>query len=134
MTPRTRKALKATVVAASLSIAINVLLFYFFTYKTWLNPMLKTGENESIQELTAMVIIVASAIPMIVGSLIYLILVKYTNNPKWIYWTMALLMMFLSFINPFMIPGVEVSSAISLNIMHIVCAISSAFFVTRWVD
>lgn len=96
--------------------------------------MIKTGENESLQELTAMTILLASTMPIIVGSLIYLVLLKYTNNPKWIYWTMALLMMFLSFINPFMIPGVEISTAISLNIMHIVCAVGSAFFLTRWVD
>ncbi|MEZ4799228.1 MAG: DUF6069 family protein [Flavobacteriales bacterium] len=134
MTPRTRQTLNATLVAASLSSAINVLLFSFFTHKSWLNPMLKTGENESVQELTAMGILIASTLPIVVGSLIYLLLVKYTNNPKWIYWTMALLMMFLSFINPFMIPGVEISTAISLNIMHIVCAVGSAFFLTRWVD
>lgn len=78
-------------------------------------------------------VLVASAIPMLIGAVIFLLLQRFTNNPKWIYWTILLLILVLSFINPFMIPAISVKSAIGLNILHLAPALFSGITMTRFV-
>lgn len=131
MSKRIKTSLLASLVSIAVASGFNLAIFYTAIELGYLNPEINAGPNGSAILLNGFNIIGASTVPLLIGVLVYLLILRFSNSPKWVYWTLSLLMLFLSFINPFMVPGIEISTAISLNIMHIVCALSSAVFVTR---
>lgn len=133
MSLRSKSIIKATLVSISLALAINLLLFSLMTSKGWLIADMSYTPANAPKSVGPIDIIYATVTPMILGALLYALLMRYTRNPNWVYWTFALLLLFLSFINPFMIPGIDISTAVCLNVMHVVCAVISATVLTKMV-
>ena len=73
-------------------------------------------------------ILMSSSMPVVVGSLIYFLLHKFTNSPKKIFNVVSIGFLIFSFYGPFTIPEVPFSMAIMLNIMHVVVGCSTIFF------
>ncbi|MFN6378214.1 MAG: DUF6069 family protein [Flavobacteriales bacterium] len=135
MSERFKKWALALSISAILAVLVNIVLFKILLQFDYLSDKIQIpAENGANQSIGFNEVIWASVTPMVLGSLLYLIFLKFTNNPRWIYWTTVLLILVLSFINPFMIPGIPIASAISLNILHISPAVLSAIAMTRFVN
>jgi hypothetical protein len=57
---------------------------------------------------------------------------KFTNNGYVIFSVVAIILLILSFLSPFMtIKGISIGYGIVLNLMHIVVALSVLYFIRR---
>ncbi len=135
MSERLKKWMLALSVSAVLAILLNLVLFkILLSFELISENILIPSEGNIQQPIGINEVIWASVTPMILGGLLYLVFLRFTNNPRWIYWTTVLLILVLSFINPFMIPGIPITYAISLNVLHISPAVLSALAMTRFVN
>lgn len=122
-------------ISAALAMLLNLVLFkLLLNFDLISENILIPSEGNIQQPIGINEVIWASITPMILGGVLYLAFLRFTNNPRWIYWTTVLLILVLSFINPFMIPGIPITYAISLNILHISPAVLSAIAMTRFVN
>ncbi len=72
-----------------------------------------------------MPVIVMSLIPTLIASIVLFLLEKYTQKGFKIFTIISIVLLILSFLNPFLgIPGVPVPYALALITMHIVVAAS----------
>ncbi|NBQ48907.1 MAG: hypothetical protein EBU33_10725, partial [Sphingobacteriia bacterium] len=66
------------------------------------------------------------------ASLVFFLLEKFTKNGFKVFRIIALVLVVLSFINPFMgIPNVTVAYAVVLNLMHVVVAGAVLYFIGK---
>jgi hypothetical protein len=135
MSERFKKWALALSISIPLAILLNVFFFKMLLKFEFISDKIQipSGNNDS-QSIGISEVVWATLTPMVLGGILYLLFLKFTNNPRWIYWTTVLLILVLSFINPFMIPGIPVTSAISLNVLHIAPALASAVAMTRFVN
>ncbi|MEO6589321.1 MAG: DUF6069 family protein [Pyrinomonadaceae bacterium] len=84
------------------------------------------------QPLTVLPVVMASLVPLIIGSLIFYLFERFTGNGFKIFSIIALVLMGLSLASPFtMIPGVTFGCSLVLCVMHIVAALSLLYFIRR---
>ena len=87
------------------------------------------------QPLTIIPIIISSILPTMVASVVFFLIEKFTNNGFKIFRLVSIILLILSFMNPFMgIPEVTVGYAMVLNLMHVVVAGSILYFVNKRVQ
>lgn len=113
--------------AAGVSVVINAVLFFIFkalgvfTDDIFLQPGMP---------LTVVPVIFSSVFPTLVAACVFFLLEKFTNNGFKIFSIVAIVLLLLSFLNPFMaIPGVTVAYGIALNLMHVVVALALLYFI-----
>lgn len=84
------------------------------------------------QPLTFTPVIMASVVPLIVGSLVFYLFERFTGSGFKIFAIGALVLMTLSLVSPFtMIPDVTPGYALVLCVMHIVAALSLLYFIRK---
>ncbi len=84
------------------------------------------------QPLTIIPVIMASFVPLIIGSVVFYLFEKFLNNGFKVFAIIALVMMMLSLISPFtVIPNVTFGYSLVLCAMHIVAAFSLLYFIRR---
>lgn len=116
------------------ALIVNILLYRLLVSTGVIGTNLLLKDSALGKEyLTELNVVIATITPMMLGGILFLILLRYTSSPRWIYWTLLLLMLVLSFINPFMIPSIPIKAAIGLNILHLSPAIFSGISMTRFV-
>ena len=122
-------ALKAGGIAAGIAAVINAILFFVFhslgiiTDDIFIQPG---------QPMTIVPILISSIVPTLIASVVYFLLDKFTNNGFQIFRIISIVLLVLSFINPFVgIPGVTVQYAIALNVMHVVVVVALLFSLQR---
>lgn len=82
--------------------------------------------------MTIVPVIMASLIPPIIGSLVFYLLERFTNNGVKIFTIVALILMVLSLYSPFtVIPDITTGYSLVLCAMHIVVALSLLYFIRR---
>jgi len=119
----------AGVMAAGVATGLNALLFFIFKA---LGIIVDTIFIQPNQPLTVVPIIISSILPSLIASLVFFLLEKFTKNGFKIFRIIALVLMVLSFINPFMgIPNVTVAYALVLNLMHVVVAGAVLYFLGK---
>lgn len=122
------------VIGIALALIVNLLLYKFLISLDILgNEITVTDSAGNAHLLGQMDVAVATIMPMVIGGLLFLLLLRFTESPRWIYWTVLLLILVLSFINPFMIPSISIKAAIGLNILHLAPALFSGISMTRFV-
>lgn len=126
------QSITAGAIAGGASAVINAVLFFvfyaagIFTDDIFIQPG---------QPLTVVPVLISSILPSIVGSIVFFALEKFTNNGFGIFRIVAIILLVLSFVNPFLgIPGVTTAYGVVLDVMHVVVAFSLLYFINRSVQ
>lgn len=85
------------------------------------------------EPVTLVPVLISSFLPALVAGLVLFLLIKFTNRPVRIFYTVAVVLTLLSLASPFSIPGAPVSMALALNLMHVVAAVVITVLLVRWV-
>jgi hypothetical protein len=110
--------LKAGLLAGLVAALINGILFFVFQGVGVITDRVLLPNNEP---MTLMPIMIFSLIPPVLGSVAYYLLARFTTNGYRYFTIIAVVLLILSFANPFFgIPDVTVPYAIALNVMHVV--------------
>lgn len=124
-----KQVITAGAVAAGVSVVINAILFFIFKAAGIITDDIFIQPN---QPLTVVPIIISSILPSLVGACVFFLFEKYSKNGFKIFSIVALVLMVLSFVNPFMgIPGITIPYGIVLDLMHVVVALSLLYFIKR---
>ncbi len=124
-----KQIITAGAMAAGVSVILNAILYFIFRGAGVFTDALFIQPN---QPLTIVPIIISSILPSLVGASVFFLFEKYMNNGFKVFSIVALVLMVLSFANPFMgIPGISVAAGIALNVMHVVVALSLLYFIKR---
>ena len=84
------------------------------------------------QPLTLAAVIMASIVPLIIGSVVFYLFERFLRSGFKIFAVIALILMMLSLPSPFiMIPGATFGYSLVLCVMHVVAALSLLYFVRR---
>ena len=124
-----KQVISAAGIAAVASVVINAALFFIFQAVGVFTNDIMIQPN---QPLTIVPIILSSVMPTIVGSLVFLLFEKFGKNGIKTFSIVAIILMVLSFANPFFgIPNITVAAAMALNVMHVVVAFSLLHFLRK---
>ena len=127
-----KQALMAGAMASLTAVVINAVLFLIFQAAGVIVDTIFIQPN---QPLTIIPIIISSILPTMVASVVFFLIEKFTNNGFKIFRLVSIILLILSFMNPFMgIPEVTVGYAMVLNLMHVVVAGSILYFVNKRVQ
>lgn len=119
----------AGLMAAGVATGLNALLFFIFKALGIIVDNIFIQQN---QPLTVFPVIISSILPSLIASLVFFLLEKFTKNGFKVFRIIALVLVVLSFINPFMgIPNVTVAYAVVLNLMHVVVAGAVLYFIGK---
>lgn len=84
------------------------------------------------QPLTVLPVIMASIVPLIIGSGVFYLFERFLTNGFKIFAIIALVLMVLSLFSPFtIIPNVTLGYSLVLCAMHVVAALSLLYFIRR---
>lgn len=115
--------------AAGTSVVINVVLFYIFHSAGIIRDDIFIDGK---QPLAMVQVIISSILPALIAVIVFFLMEKFTNNGYVIFSVVAIILLLLSFLSPFMtIKGISVGYGIVLNLMHIVVALSVLYFIKR---
>ena len=124
-----KTSLKAGLMAAIAAAIINVLLFFIFHALGVITDDILIQPN---QPLTFIPVIISSILPTLFASFVFFLIEKYSRNGFKSFRVVAIVLLLLSFMNPFMgIEGITIGYALALNLMHIVVVASLLFFIKR---
>jgi hypothetical protein len=124
-----KQVLVAGSTAAVVSAVINAILFFVFHTMGWISDDIFVQPN---QPMTIGPVIISSILPSLIGSLVFFLLEKYTQNGFRIFSIISILLMVVSFAMPFTgIPNVTTQYALSLEPMHLVVPLSLLYFIHR---
>lgn len=127
-----KQAFMAGLMAAGVATVLNAILFFIFHSAGIIADTIFIQPN---QPMTIVPIIISSIVPTLLATLVFFLLEKITKNGFKIFRIIALILMVLSFLNPFMgIQGVTMGYAIALNIMHIVVVGALLYFIGKSVN
>jgi len=88
-------------------------------------------EVEPGKPMTVILILFSSMLPSIIGAIIYFFFDKYSNHGFRNFSVLAVVLMLVTFANPFFIPNVPIAYAVALNVMHAVVAVSLLYFLNK---
>jgi len=115
--------------AGAVSAVINAVLFFIFHAAGIIVDTIFIQPNEP---LTVIPVLISSIVPSIIASIVFFLLEKYTNNGFKIFSIISIILMILTFANPFVgIPEVTVGYGVALNLMHVVVVFSLLYFIQR---
>ena len=124
-----KQVITAGAIAAGCSMAINAILFFIFHGAGVLSDSIFIQPG---QPMTIVPVLISSIIPSLIGASIFFLFEKYSTNGFKVFSIISLVLLLLSFANPFMaIPEVTVAYGVVLNVMHVVVALSLLYFLKR---
>lgn len=127
-----QQSITAGAIAGGVAAVINAVLFFIFHSLGVLTDDIFVQPNQS---LTVVPVIVSSILPSIIGSIVFFLIEKFTNNGFGIFRIVSIVLLILSLVSPFMqIPNVTTGFAIVLDVMHVVVAFSVLYFINRSVQ
>ncbi len=122
------KALVTGAIAGGVSMAINAILFFIFRGS---DVITDTIEVEPGKPMTVVLVMISSMLPSLIGAVIYFFFDKYSTRGFRNFSILAIILMLVTFANPFIIPNVTIPYVIALNIMHVVVAVSLLYFLNK---
>jgi len=124
-----KKSITAGALAAVAAAAVNVLLFFVFKAA---GVFVDTIFLQPNQPLTVLAVLISSIVPTLIASVVFFLIEKFTNKGLKIFTIVSVVLLLLSFMNPFMgIPNVTTSFALGLNLMHVVVVLALLIFIGR---
>lgn len=122
-----KQAFTAGLMAAGIATVVNAILFLVFHSAGIIVDTIFIQPN---QPMTIVPIIISSIVPTLIATLVFFLLEKFTKNGFKIFRIVAIILLVLSFVNPFMgIQGVTVGYAIVLNLMHVIVVGALLYFI-----
>lgn len=122
-------AVKAGLFAGLTATAINVILFFIFHATGVISDTIFIQPG---QPMTVVPVIMSSLIPSIIASQVFFLFEKFTKNGYRIFMIVSIVLMLVTFINPFVgIPGVTTGYALVLDVMHVFVVVPVLFFISR---
>ena len=115
--------------AMGVSVIINALLFLV------LHAMGIFSDDIIIPDkgpITMVAVVMASILLLIIATIVFMLLIKFI--PKYankIFWAISILVFLLTANGPNSIPGITIPMFIALDVMHLVCGLSIAYFLTK---
>lgn len=123
------QSIKAGAFAAITAAVINALLFFVFHSA---GVLVDTIFIQPETPLTIVPVLFSSILPSLVASIVFFLFEKYSANGFKFFSIVAVVLLLLSFINPFVgIQDVTIGYAIVLNVMHVVVAAAVLYFINR---
>jgi hypothetical protein len=124
-----KQSMSAGLQAAMAAFVINGILFYIFHFAGVINnDILIDGK----QPLTIVPIIFSCLIPSLMAALVFFLIEKFTNNGYVIFNIVAIVLLLLSLLSPFMaVKGISIGYGIALSLMHVVVALSVLYFIKK---
>lgn len=123
------QSVKVGALTALISTVINSILFLIFHAIGVFTDNIFIQPN---QALTIVPIIISSTIPTLIASIVFFLIEKYSKNGFGIFRIVSIVLLVLSFINPFMgIKGVTVAYALGLNLMHVVIVVTLLYLLHK---
>jgi len=117
----------AGLTAAGVAVVVNAILFYVFHAAGIITDTIQIQPNQS---LTIVPILISSTLPTLVATLVFFLLEKMTNNGFKIFRIISLVLMVLTFANPFIgIKGVTTGYALALALMHVTVVAALLYFI-----
>lgn len=83
------------------------------------------------QALSVVPVLFSSILPTLIASIVFFLFEKYSKNGFRNFGILAIVLLLLSFANPFIIPGVTLPYAIGLNFMHVIVVSALLFWINR---
>lgn len=124
-----KQSITAGAMAAGVAAIMNAILFYIFHSA---GIIVDTIVIQPDTPMTVVPIIIASILPAVLGSMVFFLLEKYTKNGLKVFTIVSLVLMILTFANPFLgIPNVTTGYAIALNVMHVTVVGALLYFLNR---
>jgi hypothetical protein len=124
-----KQSITAGALAAASAAIVNAILFFIFHAVGVITDDIMVQPN---MPMTVVPVIISSILPTIIASLVFFLIEKYSQNGFKIFTIVSIILLLLSFANPFMaIPGVTVPYGIALNLMHVVVVAALLFFINR---
>lgn len=124
-----RKSIIAGLLAGVTALIINVVLFFIFHGAGIITDTIFIKPNLALNPVP---VIVASFIPALIGGAVFFLFEKYTNNGFRIFTIFSIIILLLSFTQPFKaIPNVTTGYALALNLMHIVVVAALLYFINK---
>lgn len=115
--------------AAGVSVVLNALLFLIFHSIGVLTDDVFIQPNEA---LTLVPVIISSILPTLLGACVFFLFEKFTNNGYKIFSSIAIVLMLISLMSPFMaIKNIPLAYGIVLDVMHLVVAFSLLYFIKK---
>ena len=124
------KLLRAIPMAAGTAALVNGAL-YFVGHQTGLlsDSVLLPGQNEPIGLVP---VLISSIAPTLLAGGVLALLNRFTRRPLAIFTAVSLVLLVLSFANPFVaIPNIPLGMGLWLNLMHVVVVASLLYFVRQ---
>lgn len=122
-----KQTFKAGLMAAGTATVVNAILFYIFHAAGIIVDTIFIQPN---QPMTVVPIVISSIVPTLIATLVFFLLEKYTARGFKLFRIVALVLMLITFANPFMgIQGVTTAYAIALNLMHVVVVVALLYFI-----
>ena len=123
------QSIKAGAFAAITAAVINALLFFVFHSA---GVLVDTIFIQPETTLTIVPVLFSSILPSLVASIVFFLFEKYSANGFKFFSIVAVVLLLLSFINPFVgIKDVTIGYAIVLNVMHVVVAAAVLYFINK---
>lgn len=123
------QSIQAGLLAGMVSAVINSVLFFVFQAVGVLHDGVYVQPN---QPLTVMPVIVASVVPSIIGSIVFFLIERFTNNGYRIFSILAITLAVLSLFSTFTVPiNVTLGYSLVLCVMHLVVAFVLVYFIGR---
>lgn len=125
--------LKAAPLAALTGVIINSVLYFIGNSAGIIDTTVGMPKPDGgVDAITIVPVIMASIVPVVGAALLLALLNRFTANPLRIFGIVAIVLLLLSFTNPFMgIPNIPTGMALWLDMMHIVVAGSVWYFFSR---
>lgn len=125
------KIMLLSLIAGSLSSVANLILFYIGKAAGFFpDTVLIPNQNAPLNSAN---FIISSIVPSLIAGLVMALIYKYAKKPKKVFNIISIILVVLTFMNPFFIPGVPLMMAIMLNIMHLVVAGNLMFTFNKYI-
>lgn len=124
-----KQSIIAGLLAAGVAAVVNAILFFIFHAAGVITDDIMIQPNTP---MTVVPIIISSIMPTLIATVVFFLLEKYTANGFKIFTIISIILMVLTFANPFVgIPGIGVAYGIVLNVMHVVVVAALLFYINR---
>lgn len=127
-----KQSITAGVLAAAVAALINAILFFLFQSMGVITDDIMVQPD---QPMTILPIVMSSVLPILIGACVFFLFEKYGKNGYKTFRIVAIILLILSFGNPFIgIPNITIAYAMALIVMHVVVAGSLLYFIKRAKD
>jgi hypothetical protein len=119
-----RNGLIAIVVAA----VANAVLYFIGAALGWMPDTVLTPMG---QPVTIVPVVASTVIALVVATIVYSILNRFTGNPNRWFTIIAVIVLVVSAASPLSLPGAPTMMIVLLEVMHLVAGIAAIFFLRQ---